>query len=372
MKILCVDDEPNILEAMEANLSFDYDVVTAVSGAQGLERLRADDSFALVISDMRMPEMNGAAFLAEVKKLYPDTTRVLLTGYSEVDAAISAINDGSVFRFLTKPCPPETLLATVEEGIEQNRLRLAEKELLEGTVRGAVGLLTDVLAMASPSAFARVNEVKKLTSDAAKHLGVETGWDLEVAASLARLGWIALPPDVLERHLLGEVLSADEEEMVRECGEVSARLVEHIPRLQNVAATIRSATAPARPAGARDQAALLGAALAIDLEISRGATLAEAMQRARIGAELRPAFGKSNVGPSENASWIRRKVNADQLQAGLVLDGDVFLLSGSLIVKNGTELTAPLAARLQAFHRNMGLQEPIRVKVRAGHDLAVA
>ena len=145
MKILLVDDEPNVLEALEANLMFDYDVVTAGGGAQGLERMNADGPFGVVISDMRMPEMNGARFLAEVKRRHPDTTRVLLTGYSEVDAAISAINDGSVFRFLTKPCPPDVLVETVEQGLEQHRLRLAERELLEGTVRGAVGLLTDVL-----------------------------------------------------------------------------------------------------------------------------------------------------------------------------------------------------------------------------------
>jgi FixJ family two-component response regulator len=370
MKILCVDDEPNILEAMESNLSFDYDVATAVSGRQGLDRMDSDGPFALVISDMRMPEMNGAAFLSEVKRRHPDTTRVLLTGYSEIDAAISAINDGSVFRFLTKPCPPEVLIDTVEEGLEQHRLRVAEKELLEGTVRGAVELLTDVLAMASPSAFARANDVKKLTADVAKAVNVTGGWDLEVAALLARLGWIALPPDVLERHLLGEPLADDEANMVAESSEVSARLVEHIPRLQHVAELIRTAGAPAA-GGAPTAGSILGAALAVDLQISRGATLPEAVQQARVNISMRPAFLAAQVNKGENASWIRRKVDAEDLEAGLVLDEDVHLVNGNLIVKRDTELTAPLAARLHAFHRNMGLQEPIRVRVRAGHDLAL-
>ena len=115
--------------------------------------------------------------------------------------------------------------------------------------------------------------------------------------------------------------------------------------------------------------AILGAALAIDLEMSRGAPLEEAVQRARVHVSLRPAFLSAGVRNDEAAAWIRRKIDADQLQAGLVLDEDVFLKSGNLIVKRDTELTAPLAARLQAFHRNMGLQEPIRVRVRAGHDL---
>lgn len=373
-RVLCVDDEPRVLEGIESHLALDYDVSTATSGPAGLQLVRTQ-TFAVVISDMRMPEMNGAQFLAEVKTVSPDTTRVLLTGYSEVDAAIAAINEGSVFRFLTKPCPPDVLLTAVEEAIEQNRLRRAEKELLEGTVRGAVELLTDVLAIASPIAFARVNEVKRLATEAARSMGVSGGWELEVAALLARLGWIALPPEVLERHLAGEPLGADERRMIAETGETSARLLEHIPRLAPVAETIRAAHRPIGVVQADKNArigAVLSAALAIDLEMTRGADIDEAISRTRLNEEFENAFWSIEPSREERQSWVIRKITADELQAGLILDEDVFMKNGNLIVRNGTELTAPMAARLQAFARNLGLQEPIRVKIPSSHDLAAA
>lgn len=373
-RVLCVDDEPRVLEGLEANLALDYDITTATSGAAGLELIRAED-FAVVISDMRMPEMNGATFLSKVREISPDTTRVLLTGYSEVDAAVAAINEGSVFRFLTKPCPPEILTTAVEEALEQHRLRRAEKELLEGTVRGAVGLLTDVLAVASPTAFARVNEVKRLATEAAHALGVPVGWELEVSALLARLGWIALPPDVLERHLAGETLTLEEERMVAETAETSARLLEHIPRLAPVAETIRSANRPLGILQADKHArvsAILAAAMSIDLHLTRGSNLEQAIARTRLRDEYKDAFSAIEASQEEQQSWVRRQITSDQLTVGLILEEDVYMKNGNLIVKHGTELTAPMAARLQAFARNLGLQEPIKVKVRSNHELAKA
>src|SRR5690606_18712073 len=98
-RILCVDDEPNVLAGLERTLFDDYDVTTANSGVEALEILAEEEPFAIIISDMRMPNMDGATFLAEARKLEPDTVRMLLTGYSDVEAAISAINDGQIFRF---------------------------------------------------------------------------------------------------------------------------------------------------------------------------------------------------------------------------------------------------------------------------------
>jgi DNA-binding NtrC family response regulator len=86
---------------------------------------------------MGIPGVSGAAFLSEARLIAPDTTRVLLTGYADVETAISAVNTGQVFRFLTKPCQIEELLATGQAAVEQNRLRTAEKQLLDETLKGS-------------------------------------------------------------------------------------------------------------------------------------------------------------------------------------------------------------------------------------------
>ena len=129
--VLCVDDEPQILAAIEATLRRHFSVTTATSGADGLRRLADGGPFAVVVSDFAMPDMNGAEFLARVREVAPDAVRLLLTGQATVEGAIAAVNEGNVFRFLTKPCPPPVLLRALEDAVEQTRLVTADRALLE-------------------------------------------------------------------------------------------------------------------------------------------------------------------------------------------------------------------------------------------------
>ena len=211
-RILCVDDEPHILDSLTDTLHRRFDVRTATSGADGLAQLSAEpDGFAVVMSDMRMPAMSGAVFLREARHVAPDATRILLTGYADLDAAISAVNDGQLFRFLTKPCPADVLLATCDAALEQHRLRTAEKVLLEQTLKGSVGALSDVLALANPAAFGRSASVRKYAQRLASALEVEDMWEVEVAAMLAQLGAVTLPPETAEKVYSGAKLTTREQ-----------------------------------------------------------------------------------------------------------------------------------------------------------------
>jgi adenylate cyclase len=121
--LLLVDDEPGILSALRRLLRTPrYEVLLAESGAAALEIL-ASREVDLIVSDMRMPNMSGAEFLARAQTLYPDTMRILLTGYSETDSVIRAINEGGVYRYLNKPWDDHDLLLTVAQALEQRRLR---------------------------------------------------------------------------------------------------------------------------------------------------------------------------------------------------------------------------------------------------------
>ena len=142
---------------------------------------------------MRMPGINGAETLYRASKVAPDTTRILLTGHADLDSAIDAVNRGNVFRFLTKPCPPDTLLAALKAATAQHRLVLSERELREKTLQGSLKVLTDVMAMVHPTVFGRVGRVRDLVCELGRRLDVENQWELPIVAGLCLLGTVALP-----------------------------------------------------------------------------------------------------------------------------------------------------------------------------------
>ena len=160
-RILLVDDEPLVLEGLARQLGWEFDVSTAQSGARALELVQSEGPFAVVISDMRMPNMDGAEFLERARALDPDMVRVLLTGQSDLLQAIRAVNHGQLFRFLSKPCPPDVLVPTIQDAVRQHRLLTAERELLEKTLRGSVQTLLDTLALAQPDTFGRARRVEQ-------------------------------------------------------------------------------------------------------------------------------------------------------------------------------------------------------------------
>ena len=128
-RVLLVDDEPALLESLRDLLHRDAELETALGGAAGLE-LAVRFQPHVVVCDMRMPGMDGATFLAAIRERVPSAVRILLTGHADIDAALRAVNDGGVFRFLTKPCPAATLRRALRDAVEHHRLVTADRELL--------------------------------------------------------------------------------------------------------------------------------------------------------------------------------------------------------------------------------------------------
>jgi CheY-like chemotaxis protein len=121
--ILLVDDEPNVIKSLRRLLAdTDHKILSADSGPEGLLMLEKEP-IQLVISDYRMPDMNGVRFLNEVRNRYPDTMRVILSGYADAASMIEAINDGQIYRFITKPWNEQELLSTVMRALEQYQLQ---------------------------------------------------------------------------------------------------------------------------------------------------------------------------------------------------------------------------------------------------------
>ncbi|MGB6131962.1 MAG: response regulator [Acidobacteriaceae bacterium] len=128
-KILFVDDEASVLAALRRILHASFEVRTASSGGEGLLMLDRDGPFAVVISDMQMPGMNGAEFLSRVRQRAPCTVRMLLTGHADLHNAIDAVNRGQILHFLTKPCPANVLIAAINSGLDQYHAAVEQREL---------------------------------------------------------------------------------------------------------------------------------------------------------------------------------------------------------------------------------------------------
>lgn len=376
-KILCVDDEPNVLMAFERQLRKEFAVTTAPGGAEALDLVSKQGPFAVVIADMRMPGMTGVELLSRLRQAVPNTIRIMLTGNADQQTAIEAINEGHIFRFLTKPCPPELLARTIAAGVEQYRLLHAEKELLEQTLRGTITLLTEVLELANPTAFGRAARVRRLAGKIAERLKVEDPWRLEVAAMLSQVGCIAVSADLVDKAARGVTLTLQETDLLTQHPRIAHDLIAHIPRLERVAEVILYQDARFNGVGAPEsgrrgcaipvEARILKAALDFDGLRDQGESEADALralsQRSgwydpAVLAGLRDVL---DAGPRYETTPIR----VAELTCHMILHEDVLTVKGARLVGKGQEITPPLLMRLRRFAESTGIREPITVLVPA-------
>jgi response regulator RpfG family c-di-GMP phosphodiesterase len=373
-RVLFVDDEPDLLAAIARNLrSEHFEVTTALSAAAALETMEKAGPFAVVVSDLRMPEMDGVALLRRTREVFPDTVRVLFTGQPDLDHAIAAVNEGAIFRFVTKPCSRVVLALTLKGAVEQHRLVTAERELLQQTLRGSIKALTDVLGLASPLAFGRASRLRQTAASLAAALNVSESWHVEVAAMLSQIGSIALPPATLERAYQGEEMSETELEMMRRIPRVTEQVLENIPRLDPVLEILRcqhkhfDGTGPpggmaggeAIPWGAR----ALKVATDIDILEAGGLSPSLAVDTLR-GREgwYDPAIVEalSEVRKTERRFKVR-ELPLDCLSVGMVLAQNIRTAKGILFVARGQEVTAGLIEKFRNSYPGRFHGEPVRV-----------
>jgi response regulator RpfG family c-di-GMP phosphodiesterase len=377
-RIVCVDDEPHILSGLSLHLRRRYDVESATSGGAALELLSRKPEAAVVISDMRMPGMNGAELLAKSSALYPYTTRILLTGYAEVEAATLAVNKGAVFRFLIKPCPPPELLAAVEAAVDLHRTRLAERLLLEQTLHGCIKMLTEVMSLTNPVAFGRAQRLKQHVTALAEKLELGERWQVEVAAMLSQLSTFTLPPETLEKVHYGAPLSPEEQSMVEHAPDVTDHLLAHIPRLEAVREILAGYTKPYKKPEAPSDCSheqqqvqrwtqmlrvvaefdtLEAQGLSSKLALSTLKGKAEQYEPEVLSAFL-SLFGQRTEGDKV------RDISLAALRSGMVLAADVKLATGTLFVARGYEVTPAFLERVKNF-RPGSVREPLKVLIRA-------
>jgi len=365
--VLCVDDEPQILQGLTLHLRRQYRVVTADGAAAALKLVAEGSAPAVILSDMRMPVMDGAALLKRMLELRPETTRILLTGEASRDATVSAVNEGQIFRFLTKPCSPDDLRGAVEAGVIQHRLVTAEKVLMQETLIGCIHALIDVLAMTNPVAFGRANRVKRSVIDLAAAVGLKDFWQLEAAAMLSQIGYISLPPELVEKLYYGKRLTAEERVLAEGAPRVAQALLGRIPRIEPVMEILMASQDQKadEPGGGllKSGADILRLILAYDSLIVAGNSVVASLQSLRsrapiYGAALVETFAALVGNLVENEDIVELPVGS--VKPGMIILDDLRTAVGTLLVPKGFEVTNAFLERKRNFDPLI-LQKKVRV-----------
>jgi response regulator RpfG family c-di-GMP phosphodiesterase len=357
-QVLCVDDEPRVVKGLSLHLRDRFNVLTALGGEEALEKLRTTPTVAVVISDMRMPGMDGAQLLSKVRQLYPDTVRVLLTGEAARDVVVLAVNEGQIFRFLTKPCEAERLIACVEAAVTQHRLLTAERVLLQETLLGCIRALSDVLALTNPVAYGRASRLRRQVIAFAAHLDcAQDSWPLEAAAMLSQIGYLSVPVELVEKVHYGETLTPEERTLVAATPEVASKLIGQIPRLEPVTALLGAMSDSGEPltrlkGQSQTWARVLRLVTAFDALTSQGHPPEEALQllERRVQpaeAELVQKFA-AYLGASSGDSQIV-ELPLRQVRPGMTILQDLRTELGALLVARGFEVTERFLERIKNF-----------------------
>ena len=372
-KVMCVNDDQNILSAYKPQLRKEFKIETALGGEEGIEMMKLKSPFAVIVSDMRMPGMDGFEFLTTIQLSNPITVRIMLTGNADMQTAIDAVNEGNILRFLTKPCSPESLAKSLDAGIRQYQLIMAEQELLKKNLNGAIRVLVEILNMVNPSAFSQALRIRKYIKHIAKDLNLPDSWQYEIAATLSQVGCVTLPQEVLDKIYSQIVLSNQEARLLASHPMMGYKLLSNIPRLEIIAGMIRDQQKTydsdhVPPAGSQEEKIMLGAqilkvATDFDKYLYCGASVEDALGAMRIRHhEYNPKILSSIENyKTENIENRRKMVMIKDLIFGMTSNQDIHAKNGLLLVKKGNEITYPVIARLQNFNVQVGVEEPFEV-----------
>lgn len=424
--ILFVDDEANILASLKRLFRpLGYRIFTAEGGAQGLAVMQ-DESVDLVVSDMRMPEMNGAQFLEQARKRWPDTVRILLTGYAEIDATIDAINRGQIYRYISKPWEDNDIVLTVRNALlqkmlEREKLRLEAltrrqneelKELnaqleekvlartrelqqtmqfLEAAHEGlkksfltSVRVFSNLIEMRNPGKVGHSKRVAELARTLAQNMGLSAAevQDTFIAGLLLDIGKIGLPDSLLDRPF--HTLSAGERgELVKYPvkGELALMALES---LRGAAKLIRShrenfdgsgypdhLAGLSIPLGARILAvvddydtALVGTSFTRPLKPADALLLVQDGKSRRYDPVVVDAFLKTAGGVSAaGGNSLELVLRTGQLLQGMRLARDLVTQGGDMLLSKGHVLNEQLIDQIHGFERMAG--SPLTIYVEA-------
>lgn len=380
--LLCVDDDPNILDGFRRLLRRKFRVYAVLSPAEGLAAIAAQGPFDIVVSDFKMPGMNGVEFLSQVRTLAPDAVRIMLTAHADFATAMSAVNQANVFRFLLKPCTPFVIEKALEAGLEQRRMLTTERHLTAETLLGCVQALVEVLGLVQPEAFSRANRVRRYVQQIVSGLGQRLPWQLDAASMLSQIGWITLPPDLIAKAAAGQPMAGDEWPTFLSHASAGARILEKIPGMHEVAKIIEAQhicfkdlpfkDLPAKPNldGRRDLPALgaqlLKAAVDFDTLRQNGLRHEDALRQMHslTGMYMPEILQAMKAIEKTEAKDEIRAIPLANLTVGMILDDELRSKADILLLGKGQIITPTVLHRLQNIPSPQLRNQMCRVRIR--------
>ncbi len=373
-KILLVDDDENILFGYRRNLRRNYEVLIAQSAAAAIKYLNNEKDIAVIISDYNMPEMKGTELLQVARRLAPNTVRILLTGFGNLDIAVGAINEGNIFKFLTKPCPYNTLEESIQQAVEYYNAINAEKEILEKTLKGIISILAEILNSINPLAFNQSDFFRNLAKRVFDRLGLPFTWEVEVTILLSKIGCVAVPHEIFEKIDRGEELTFEERNVYYNHSIVGKKLLEKIPRFEIISRIIEQQydekfhpdieKVPKWAVYAWSILRLINSYYEL---IERGRTPEEAMKEMYeldidVDQDFKEALTAEVMGAEKG--YLVKIVKNFELKPGMRLAEDLYDSTGFLLLPKGSTLTEVTLMKIDNYTKMRGLKEPIKVLIK--------
>ncbi len=340
-----------------------FNVITCDDPVTSLDIVKENKDVAVVVSDMKMPKMDGITLLNNISKLSPNTVRVLLTGYADLNTAILAVNKGNIFKFLTKPCDDKLLEDVLIQCIRQYKLITAEKELLHGTLKGSINLLSDILSLTNPEAFGRGSRIKRMVRWIVRYFKVKNIWKYELAAMLSQIGCVVLSQETLTKIYHGKKLTEEEKQLYEMHPGVGNSLLKNIPRLSDIAQMILyqekhydgggipqdGVKGDDIPFGGR----ILKVALDFDLLQNRGLSKAETYKvlKSRKGIYDPKILKALEEYLGEEAKYEVKELPLKEILPGMIFGQEVKTKTGLLLLAKGHEANWAVLLKLKKICR---------------------
>ena len=413
--VLCIDDETNILNALKRLLRrAGHNVLTADNGEDGLALLD-EHEVDVIISDMRMPNMTGDEVLRRAAERSPDTARILLTGYADLESTIKAVNEGRIFKYISKPWDDDNLRLSINEVIrfkqierereefakiveqqneELKRLNEGLEEKVEARTRQlkeayqeTVSVFSQMIELRDGCASGHGRRVAKLTKAIGRALDMsgKEVQDLYFASLLHNIGKVGMPTEMLLKP--ESKLSEAERETLKENVIIGPGLLVSIPVLEGACKLIRAhhekLDGSGYPDGLKGSAIPLGARiLAVVNEFDNlvtGAITGKTQTKkqalgyieSKAETEYDPRVVKALASilrkhGEEESATTELTLSTDRLATGMVLVKDLKIESGVVLLAAETELTRDLIDKLAAFENDITGKLVVHVRVKSG------
>jgi response regulator RpfG family c-di-GMP phosphodiesterase len=374
--VLFVDEDQSALNTYARLVRNMVDVRAVTTAAAAIAALKEPTVFAAIVAEELLPDGNGTAVLSSAAADAPETARIMLTSVSEPRVVIEAVNSAGVFRFLTKPCKPETFIRAIGDALGQHmRLRRA-RELREQVGDGVVEMLAGFHTGTEPTLSERDAQLRTRAREVAQAMKLPFTADLDIGALLMRLGIATIPKHVRDKLHSGERLEPSETDLIDRIPEVVAHLLAHNPRLQGVVEILRheakvlvqdpdaprAATRKDVPLAARILRALFDIHVLEEFGVSTSAALVRVRQAVgRYDNDVLKTIEHLYADPNAMAAAQMQELTVVDLIAGMVLAADALSHEGVPLVSKGTVLTPTHVEHLRLYADLGEVAEPIYV-----------